>query len=115
MDAMTQGYVETLLFTEAPEETIRGHYEEGDLLRQFSARIPKATVEAASSACAAFCARVGVDLSNDWRAGSLFAYSRNGHGVGFFDDSEGYPTEWQGVASSFGPVYLDFGRWITTN
>lgn len=115
MNAITQGYIETLLFTESPEGVIRGHYREGDLLRQFSARIPKATINKAAAACAAFCERVEVDLSDDWRAGSLFAYSRNGHGVGFFDDSEGYPVEWQGVAGSFGPVYVDFGRWITTN
>lgn len=113
--AMTKGYVEAMLFTDAPEGVIRGHYGEGDLLREFSARIPTATIDKAAAACAAFCERVGVDLSDDWRAGCLLWYSRNGHGVGFFDEAEGYPVEWQEVARSMGEVYADFGRWITIN
>lgn len=137
LDAFTQGYIEALFFTEnAPQvstEEFRTETYQADMAEGmtdgsipgdvgFGALAPEALADIIAD-CAAFEAKakglLGQAYEREYdeaQAGRDFWYTRNGHGVGFWDREEleegalgnmlselcGWPTE-------FGEVDVEFG------
>ncbi len=84
----TQGYIEAMFFTEC--------YSGGDLEGATFAELAPETLAAVKQDCAAFIAANRADLDeaidtgridgyNEQSAGRDYWYTRNGHGVGFWD------------------------------
>lgn len=90
LDEFTQGYIEAMFFTET------GYAENGDLEHATVAELAPSTLHDIVTDCAAFqnSNRENIDEAtdngringyDDKAAGRDFWYSRNGHGVGFWD------------------------------
>lgn len=85
LSAVVAGYLETAVFADTPEGYLpTAHYREGDIS---TARFTKAARARATADCTAFIAACGDDATamTPWDMGSNFWYTRNGHGVGFWD------------------------------
>lgn len=94
LDAFTQGYIEAMFFTDASDP------DDGDLANATFAELAPAALEKIVSDCARFQAENRADLDealdtgringyDDMGAGRDFWYTRNGHGVGYFDRNLG--------------------------
>jgi hypothetical protein len=90
LDAFTQGYIEAMFFTST------GHLEDEELEHATFAELAPETLAKIVSGCAVFQSANREDLDealdngringyDDSSAGRDFWYSRNGHGVGFWD------------------------------
>jgi hypothetical protein len=119
-DPFLQGYLDAALFTTDPEPPSGCDYVESGRADELFPSLPEWFIEQARKDCAEFIARAcakGGWLSkagDPWRNGSDFWYTRNGHGVGFWD--RGYPDEvadpLTDLCKQFGECYLmaeDFG------
>lgn len=109
-----KGYLETAIFADSPEGYLpTGRYREGDIS---ISRVTKASRAKAIEDCKAFLAKCGKDYDamSPWDMGSNFWYTRNGHGVGFWDrDLEETGDRLTDIAQSFGECHLDIYRgWI---
>jgi hypothetical protein len=116
-DFFLRGYIDAALFTTDPEPPSGCDYVESGRADELWPALDNAFLEAARADCAAFESENEALLAqagDDWRNGSDFWYTRNGHGVGFWD--RGYPDEiadpLTAAAKKFGEVWLcaeDFG------
>lgn len=117
-DPFLQGYIDAALFTTDPEPPGGCDYVESGRADELWPAMPDWFIERARKDCAAFTAQncaLLVKAGDPWRNGADFWYSRNGHGVGFWD--RGYPEEIADplteAAHKFGEVYdfraEDFG------
>lgn len=86
LDGFTQGYIEAMFFTNASDP------DDGDLADATVTDLAPETLELIKSDCAAFQAEADALLSvaydRDYepeQAGRDFWFTRNGHGVGFWD------------------------------
>ena len=114
MDNNLRDYLETLLFTtredEFPEYCYSGQFwASGNDIKRFTAKsINTAEVELVIFERLARPIVGWGGLGPKWP--SEFAYSRNGHGTGFFDSDDDYTQEQmdklQDLARSFGEVNL---------
>jgi hypothetical protein len=112
LDAFVQGYVEAMFFTEC-------HADNPELEHASFGDLAPSTLAAIKDDCAAFLTEdIRAILDNepcdDEQAGRDFWFTRNGHGVGFWDrGDDNYSkaardtlTEW---AHTFGPWDLYMG------
>lgn len=114
MDSNLRDYLETLLFTtceeEFPEYCYIGEFSasEADLKRFDSKAINRSKVELDIFERQARAIVGWGGLGDKWPR--EFAYSRNGHGTGFFDSDDSYTEDQkdklQDLARSFGEVYV---------
>jgi len=89
---MVRGYISAAIFTNC-ENGEPGQFEESELYRKLYKRVPAAYHRKVSDDCFNFRLGVATELLSDylqsgktsWDAGSDLYFSRNGHGVGFFD------------------------------
>jgi phage repressor protein C with HTH and peptisase S24 domain len=90
LDAFTQGYIEAMFFTDASDP------DDGDLANATFAELAPKALEKIVSDCVRFQSENRADLDealdtgringyDDAGAGRDFWYTRNGHGVGFWD------------------------------
>jgi hypothetical protein len=87
LDGFTRGYIEAMFFTET------GHAEDEELEHASVAELAPGTLAEIKRACAMFQMTNAPDLAEAFNnteydaeaAGRDFWYSRNGHGVGFWD------------------------------
>jgi len=115
MDSNLRDYLETLLFTtceeEFPEYCYSGEFSASneDLKRFDSKAINRSKVELDIFERQARAIVGWGGLKDSWPRD--FAYSRNGHGTGFFDRDELYTEEQrdklQDLARSFGETYVN--------
>jgi len=111
-DSFLQGYIDAALFTTDPEPPSGCDYVESGRADELFPEIPDWFIEQAQKDCWAFKDRNRPLLDragDDWQNGSDFWYTRNGHGVGFWD--RGYPDDVADplteACKKFGEVYLD--------
>lgn len=99
-DPFLQGYIDAALFTTDPSPPSGVDYVTSGRAAELWPKLPDYFIERAKKDVAAFTskaclllAQLGDPCSNEqaWRNGSDFWYTRNGHGVGFWD--RGYPDE----------------------
>lgn len=87
LDSFTQGYIEAMFFTDT------GDRDDGDLENACTADLSAEALEEIKAECAAFQAKAAKLLARAYErsgydeemAGRDFWYTRNGHGVGFWD------------------------------
>lgn len=118
-DPFLRGYLDAALFTTDPEPPSGCDYVESGRADELFPQLPEWFILEARKASADFCYRCcGKNLleraGDPWRNGSDFWYTRNGHGVGFWD--RGYPDDvaepLTAICKQFGEHYLlaeDFG------
>lgn len=120
-DEFLQGYLDAALFTTDPEPPSGVDYVESGRADELFPKLPQWFIDEARKACAGFVVLVEnnhpglLEKAGDpWRNGSDFWYTRNHHGVGFWD--RGYPDEVSKplteIAHKCGEHYLmaeDFG------
>ena len=95
MERIILGYLETAHFADCPEESplaLGGgnHYQGGDIGAD---AFTKDAIKRAEKDCAAFLAKLSPEareLADSWDGGSDFWYTRNGHGVGFWESDRGW-------------------------
>lgn len=96
LDAFTQGYIEAMFFTSEGVDSDCEPGHENDLANITVAELAPETLEKIVSDCARFQSENRADLDealdtgringyDDAGAGRDFWYTRNGHGVGFWD------------------------------
>lgn len=114
LDAFTQSYIVTALWSSNDNSTPSGGYP---LDRKYnSGDIERKTLERMAADCAQFQKENHFNLTvdiDDTRAGFCFWLSRNGHGSGFFDESslsETVRDHLQANARAFGEFNLDLYR-----
>lgn len=115
MDSNLRDYLETLLFTtcedEFPEYCYSGEFSASneDLKRFDRKSIAKSEAELALFERFSRSIVGWNGLGNKWPR--EFAYSRNGHGTGFFDSDDSYTEDQkdklQDLARSFGETYIN--------
>lgn len=122
-----RGYIEAALFTTDAYPPGGCDYAESGQADELAKELPAWWVHEADVACRGFQeANAGLldKAGTDEQNGRDFWYSRNGHGVGYFD--RGYPDEigdaLQDAARAFGEHYFspeDFGQvggdWLAEN
>ena len=110
-DPFLQGYLDAALFT--TDESAPGgcDYVKCGRADELFPALPEYFIEQARQDCAAFTVANAplLDRAGDpWQNGADFWYTRNGHGVGFWD--RGYADEvakpLSAAADKFGEVYL---------
>lgn len=117
---LAQGYTEALFFTESEGSIERGDFdpENGSALPEESgfASLDRSALETIVADCAAFERLAAAELAlayetGDYdatQAGRDFWFTRNGHGVGFWDrdalESEGLGAKLTAHAKTFGEV-----------
>lgn len=114
MDSILRDYLETLLFTtcedDFPEFSYSGEFSASvtDISRFNEKSIIRSEAELRIFERQARAIVGHGGLQDSWPR--EFAYSRNGHGTGFFDSDDDYTEEQkdklQDLACSFGEVYL---------
>ncbi len=111
VDPFLRGYLDAALFTTDEDAPGGCDYIESGRADEMFPRLPDWFVEDARKDCAKFAALNCELLSragDPWQNGTDFWYTRNGHGVGFWD--RGYPDEIGDAlsesASKFGNHYL---------
>lgn len=116
-DSFLQGYIDAALFTTDPDAPGGCDYVECGRAGDLWPSLPDWWIDEAKQDCAKFTAQ-NAELLNKagdcWQNGSDFWYTRNHHGVGFWD--RGYPDDVADpltkAAHNFGEHYLlaeDFG------
>ena len=125
LSSFTQGYIEAMFFTNC--DTVDD--EEDRANRLGLSRLTKASLKAISRDCESFLSTLMPDgcFAQQWidraegydteQAGRDFWFTRQGHGVGFWDREElkahGIGEALTKVARSFGEAYPEFYRgWI---
>lgn len=112
LDTFTRAYIECLLFTtnedDFPEYCYSGEFSAGEEdFKRFS-QVDLASMQAECRLFQRFNRDLLAHAGDEEQNGRDFAYTRNGHGVGFWD--RGYDKEVaEGLsqsARSFGEVYL---------
>ncbi len=117
-----RGYLETALFTTDPNPPSGVDYVSSGRAAELLPNLPESFVAKAKADCERFQIEnhaLLMQAGDEWRNGSDFWYTRNGHGVGFWDRD--YPdhvadplTE---AAQKFGEVHdfcaEDFGETTT--
>jgi hypothetical protein len=106
-----RGYLDAALFTTDETPPSGEDYIESGRAAEMFPKLPHYFIQQAEKDCAAFQA-ANADLlakaGDDWQNGADFWYTRNGHGVGFWD--RGYPDEvadpLSDAARKCGEVYL---------
>jgi hypothetical protein len=106
-----RGYIDAALFTTDPEPPSGCDYVESGRADELWPKLPQWWITEAEVDCAKFEKQNEALLSqagDSCQNGSDFWYSRNGHGVGFWD--RGYPDEigdgLHEAAEAFGERYL---------
>lgn len=110
-DPFLQGYLDAALFTTDENPPSGCDYVESGRAAEMYPSLPDYFIEQARKDCAAFTV-ANAELLNragdPWQNGSDFWYTRNGHGVGFWD--RGYPDDvaepLTDAAHKFGEAYL---------
>lgn len=121
-DEMVRGYLETAHFADCPEESKHflgsGKFSAGDIgMGAFT----KASQAQARQDCEQFMCRVNDaahELINTWAGGSDLWYTRNGHGVGFWEADRGwgeYSEHLADVARGMGRRNVFAGRYLSIN
>ena len=120
MDKMVLGYLETAHFADCPESSKHylgggNHYRKGDI---GTAAFCKRAIAGAELACKTFLDMLSLEareLADSWEGGSDLWYTRNGHGVGFWEDDRGWgehSRELADMARRMGEVYVVAGRYL---
>ena len=111
-DSFLQGYLDAALFTTDPNPPQGVDYAESDRADKMYQKIPNWFIENARKDCAKFAVenhRLLGYAGDAWQNGADFWFTRNRHGVGFWDrgysDDVGDPLS--DAAHSFGESYLD--------
>ncbi len=107
-DEFLCGYLDAALFTTDPEPPSGCDYVECGRADELFPSLPDWFIKEARKACADFTVKASsllVKAGDPWRNGSDFYYTRNGHGVGFWD--RGYPDE---VADPLTKLCEEFGE-----
>lgn len=111
-DSFLQGYLDTALFTTDENPPSGCDYVESGRADEMYPSLPDDFIEQARKDCAEFTVD-NCELLNragsPWQNGSDFWYTRNGHGVGFWD--RGYADEIADPLTAdckrFGEAYLE--------
>lgn len=110
-DAFLQGYLVAALFTTDTDPPGGADYVETGRADEMYQQLPHWFIEEARKDCARFTVENAALLNqagDPWRNGADFWYTRNHHGVGFWD--RGYPDDiadpLTDAAHRFGEVYL---------
>lgn len=93
-DSFLQGYLDAALFTTDTDPPSGWDYVESGRADEMFPALPDWFITQAKKDCAEFVVKACnlLDRAGDpWRNGSDFFYTRNGHGVGFWD--QGYAEE----------------------
>jgi hypothetical protein len=113
---MARAYVTAALFT-ADEDIVSpmsGEFDPTPYIR----RVPQAYFNLAECVCRAFYEQNAADLASypAENAGHDLWYTRNGHGVGFWEADHCSKEEGErltAAAHKLGEAYVEGGRWIT--
>lgn len=110
-DDFLRGYLDAALFTTDPSPPSGCDYVESGRADELFPSIPDWFIEQARKDCARFTVEnteLLLKAGDPWRNGADFWYTRNGHGVGFWD--RGYPDEvadpLTDAAHAYGDCYL---------
>jgi len=110
-DPFLQGYLDTALFTTDAKPPSGCDYVESGRADEMFPKLPAEFVAQARKDCAKFAAENCKLLNragDPWQNGSDFWYTRNGHGVGFWD--RGYPDDvadpLTAACKKYGEAYL---------
>lgn len=105
-DSFLQGYLDAALFTTDPDPPGGCDYVESGRADELYPSIPDWFIEQARKDCAGFESTYYDTLcaaGSRWQNGSDFWYTRNRHGVGFWD--RGYPDEVAGPLTEAAHAY----------
>lgn len=113
---MARAYIVAALFT-ADEDIVAPKSGEFDP-SPYIDRVPKSAFVRAENLCRTFYAENATDLADypAENAGHDLWYTRNGHGVGFWEADHCSKEEGErltAAAKRLGEAYVDGGRWIT--
>lgn len=92
LDLFTRGYVMAALFT-FDDDAPSGDYERSGRFEILFPLIDPETLQKMIADCVAFQAQADLTDYPTERAGNDFWYTRNGHGVGFWEEDYGTPEQ----------------------
>jgi hypothetical protein len=110
LDQFTRDYLETVIFTE--EERLREEAEQNGLdPDEHSFDFSQEALERAKIDCEKFQAENAEAIETGEHAGHDFWYTRNGHGVGFWDGDweEPWATQLDNASKAFGHIDVYLG------